>query len=225
MNADGSIKVDTISSVQSNSWQVPGKAPEHLDTSQPNTNVRDLVKQEDQMSLDEFAEAMAIERPIQVLGIEEDQKKSRPRIVVNIPNYKKSGSTTAIDVFITKATDVRDSEGKNLFDYLIEGNQDKALNFNWRIQQVADILRQVLGNEELEQATEEALIEVSDTINKYLNRYIRFSGSFKLKLNSEKQEDGSTKISLSLGISDSVQATILDDIAKITDEEKKSKGI
>ena len=223
MNADGSIKVDTISSVQSNSWQVPGKAPEHLDASQPNTNVRDLVKQEDQMSLDEFAEAMAIERPIQVLGIEDDQKKSRPRIVVNIPNYKKSGSTTAIDVFITKAVDVRDSEGKNLFDYLIEGNQDKALNFNWRIQQVADILRQVLGNEELEQANEEVLKEVSDTINKYLNRYIRFSGSFKLKLNSEKQEDGSTKISLSLGISDSVQATILDDIAKITDEEKNQK--
>lgn len=223
MNSDGSIKVDTISSVQSNSWQVPGKAPEHLDTSQPNTNVRDLVKQEDQMSLDEFAEAMAIERPIQVLGIEEDQKKSRPRIVVKIPNYKKNGSTTAIDVFITKAVDVRDSEGKNLFDYLIEGNQDKALNFNWRIQQVADILRQVLGNEELEQANEEALREVSDTINKYLNRYIRFSGSFKLKLNSEKQEDGSTKISLSLGISDSVQATVLDDIAKITDEEKNQK--
>lgn len=223
MNTDGSIKVDTISSVQSNSWQVPGKAPEHLDASQPNTNVRDLVKQEDQMSLDEFAEAMAIERPIKVLGLEEDRKKSRPRIVVNIPNYKKSGSTTAIDVFITKAVDVRDSEGKNLFDYLIEGNQDKALNFNWRMRQAADILRQVLGNEGLEQANEEVLREVSDTINKYLNRYIRFSGSFKLKLNSEKQEDGSTKISLSLGISDSVQATVLDDIAKITDEEKNQK--
>lgn len=223
MNEDGSIKVDTISSVQSNSWQVPGKAPEHLDASQPNTNVRDLVKQEDQMSLDEFAEAMAIERPIQVLGIEEGQKKSRPRIIVNIPNYKKSGSTTAIDVFITKAVDVRDSEGKNLFDYLIEGNQDKALNFNWRIQQVADILRQVLGNETLETDNVEILNEVSDTINKYINRYIRFSGAFRLKLNSERQEDGSTKISLSLGISDSVQATILDDITRITDEEKNQK--
>lgn len=223
MNEDGSIKVDTISSVQSNSWQVPGKAPEHLDASQSNTNVRDLVKQEDQMSLDEFAEAMAIERPIQVLGIEEGQKKSRPRIIVNIPNYKKSGSTTAIDVFITKAVDVRDSEGKNLFDYLIEGNQDKALNFNWRIQQVADILRQVLGNETLETDNVEILNEVSDTINKYLNRYIRFSGAFRLKLNSERQEDGSTKISLSLGISDSVQATILDDITRITDEEKNQK--
>lgn len=223
MNQDGSIKIDTIAPIQANSWQVPGKAPEHFDPSQPNTNVRDLVQQEDQMSIDEFAKAMSVDRPIQTIGLEEGDKKRVPQIVVNIPNYKKSGETTPIAVFITKAEDVRDESGKNLFDYLIEGNQEKALSFNWRIQQVAELFKTILGNESLEEANEEALKNITNELNKRLSRYVRFSGSFKLHLDSNPQSDGTNKISLSLGLSNGAKAIVLDDVAKITDEEKNSK--
>ena len=63
-------------------------APEHIDASQPNTNVRDLVDQKGSLSMDDFIDAMTIEDPKIELG-ETVEGKQRPKLVVNIPNFKK----------------------------------------------------------------------------------------------------------------------------------------
>lgn len=223
LNSDGTIKTDVISPVFTTSWKIPGKAPEHIDASQPNTNVRDLIDQESSLSMNDFIDAMAVEDPKIELG-EAAEGKQRPRLVVNIPNFKKSGSTTPISVYITPAKDVRDASGMNLFDYLIADKQKEALEFNWRIKEVSDIFKVILGNKDFENANEQQLSEIEAEMNKQLGRYIRFSGGmFKLYLDKVEQQDGTNKVALSLGISETVKQTVLDDITNITEEEKSQK--
>lgn len=223
LNSDGTIKTYVISPIFTTSWKIPGKAPEHLDASQPNTNVRDLVDQESSLSMDDFINAMTVEDPKIELG-ETVEGKQRPKLVVNIPNFKKSGSTTPISVYITPAKDVRDASGMNLFDYLIADKQKEALEFNWRIKEASDIFRVILGNKDFESANEQQLAEIEAEMNKQLGRYIRFSGGmFKLYLDKVEQQDGTNKVALSLGISETVKQTILDDITNITEEEKNQK--
>lgn len=223
LNSDGTIKTDVISPVFTTSWAIPGKAPEHIDASQPNTNVRDLVDQESSLSMNDFIDAMAVEDPKIELG-EAAEGKQRPRLVINIPNFKKSGSTTPISVYITPAKDVRDASGMNLFDYLIADKQKEALEFNWRIKEVSDIFKVILGNKDFEDANEQQLSEIETEMNNQLGRYIRFSGGmFKLYLDKVAQQDGTNKVALSLGISETDKQTVLDDITNITEEEKNQK--
>lgn len=223
LNSDGTIKTDVISPVSTTSWKIPGKAPEHIDANQPNTNVRDLVDQEGSLTTEDFINAMTVEDPKIELGATVEGKQ-RPRIVVNIPNFKKSGSTTPISVYITPAKDVRDASGMNLFDYLVAGKQKEALEFNWRIKEVSDIFRVILGNKDFESANGQQLAEIEAEMNKQLGRYIRFSGGmFKLYLDKVEQQDGTSKIALSLGISETAKQVVLDDITNIAENEKDQK--
>lgn len=194
LNADGSIKTNTISPVQTTSWKIPGKAPKHLDTNSRNTNVRDLLDETLSVDVTSFARAMAVAKP--------KTEGENPKLVVNIPNYKGKGTTTPITVFATAARDVRDENGKNVFDYFIEGNVEKALSFNWRIEEVTSVLKEILGDTRYLDATADQLEDISKKLNSTINRYIRLSGkTSKFKIENYTAEDGSahSKLLLDLG--------------------------
>jgi hypothetical protein len=102
--------------------------------------------------------------------------------------------------------------------------QQEALNFNWRIKQVVDIFNEILGNKEFEDANAEKLTQLESALNQQLGRYIRFSGgALKLLLDATENEDGTKKISLSLGISQTVKQPLLDDITNISEDNKSQK--
>lgn len=215
LNADGSTKTNTISPVQTTSWKIPGKAPKHLDTNSRNTNVRDLLDETLSMDVDSFARAMAVAKP--------KTEGENPKLVVNIPNYKGKGTTTPITVFATAARDVRDENGKNVFDYFIEGNVEKALSFNWRIEEVTSVLKEILGDTRYLDTTADQLEDISKKLNATINRYIRFSGkTSKFKIENYTAEDGSThsKLLLDLGGVSSIELQNNIDEVKAEDSDR-----
>lgn len=194
---DGVVQTDKLSDITTARHRIPGKAPKHLDKGTKNVNVKEIVDTEGEMTLDEFAKALTVKTSEEVeTGLGVNESKSKPKLVVNIPNHKGKGQTTEIDVYVTNSEDVRDENGKNIFDYLISGDH-KALDFTWRISEVSKIL-QTLISEDLSQMNESQLKELQEKLNLYVGRYIRFSGG-QSELLLEKNEDNTTSLMLSLG--------------------------
>lgn len=194
---DGIVQTDKLSDITTARHRIPGKAPKHLDKGTKNVNVKDIVDTEGEMSLDEFAKALTVKTAEEVeTGLGVDETKSKPKLVVNISNHKGKGQTTEIDVYVTNSEDVKDEDGKNIFDYLISGDT-KAINFNWRITEVSKILR-TLMSENLSSMNDSQLRELQEKLNLYVGRYIRFSGG-QSELLLENNEDGTTSLMLSLG--------------------------